>query len=133
MKRSPSARPSVAELVTLGLSVLIVGGLVLIAVREELRGQGGDGRWLEVTFDTDHVVAREGRYYVPYSVRNVGASAIESAELWLEVYDGERLLESAEVVVQFLPLQGKQDGIYVTTADPATRRLIGRLESLQFP
>ena len=57
----------------------------------------------------------------------------DSAEIWIEVYDGERVVESAEINVQFLPLQGKQDGVFVTTQDPASHFLRGRIESLQFP
>ena len=70
---------------------------------------------------------------MPYTVLNSGEQALTSAEIWIEVYDGERLVESTEVTVEFLPLQGTQEGMYVTTLDPATHRLVGRLESLQFP
>jgi uncharacterized protein (TIGR02588 family) len=70
---------------------------------------------------------------VPYTVFNTGSEAISSAEIWIEVTDGERVVESAEINVQFLPLQGKQDGVFVTTRDPATYALRTWVESLQFP
>jgi uncharacterized protein (TIGR02588 family) len=124
---------SLAEWTTLALSLLIVGALVATALREEADLQGSAGAGVDVTFDEDNVTLRGDRYYVPYTVVNTGSTAIASAEIWIEVYAGERLVESAEVRVQFLPLYGKQDGIYVTALDPATHTFRGRLESLQFP
>lgn len=129
-----SRRPvSIAEWVTLSVSVLIVGALVAVAVVEEQRRQETDGVGLRVTFAGDRAEARDGSFYVPYAVRNTGAQAITSAEIWIEVYDEERLLESAEVTVEFLPLQGTQEGVYVTSLEPSTHRFVGRLESLQYP
>jgi uncharacterized protein (TIGR02588 family) len=66
-------------------------------------------------------------------VVNTGSEAISSAEIWIEVSAGERVVESAEITVQFLPLQGKQVGMFVTTRDPASHALRGRVESLEFP
>jgi uncharacterized protein (TIGR02588 family) len=124
---------SVAEWVTFSLSVLVVGALVVVALVEESRRQEGDRAALQVTFDTERAAARGESYYVPYTVRNTGSDAISSAEIWIEVYDGELLVESAEVIVQFLPLQGRQDGVFVTTHDPASHVLQSRVESIQFP
>jgi uncharacterized protein (TIGR02588 family) len=124
---------SVAELVTLSLSVLVVGALVVVALVEESQRLEGDRAALQMTFDTEQAAARGESYYVPYTVRNTGSDAISSAEIWIEVYDGELLVESAEVIVQFLPLQGRQDGVFVTIHDPASHVLQSRVESIQFP
>lgn len=124
---------SAAEWVTLTLSILIVGALVAVAVMEEQRRQETGGVGVRVTFAADRAEARDGSYYVPYTVRNSGAQAIVSAEIWIEVFAAERLVESTEVTVEFLPLQGTQEAVYVTTADPATHEFAARLESLQFP
>jgi len=124
---------SIAEVITLTLSVLVVGALIVVALVEESRRQQGEGTGLQMTFDSERTIERDGSYYVPYTVLNTGSSAISSAEIWIEVYDGEQLVESAQVNVQFLPLQGKQDGLFVTTLDPSSHRMHSRLESLQFP
>ncbi len=133
MTGTAARRKSTAEWVTLSLSVLVVGALIVVALVEELRRQEGDPAGLHVTFDTEHVAQRGGSFYVPYTVFNTGSEAISSAEIWIEVTDGERVVESAEINVQFLPLQGKQDGVFVTTRDPATHALRTWVESLQFP
>jgi len=133
MTQHLARRKSIAEWVTLSLSVLVVGALILVALVEESRRQDGDGTALQVTFDTEGATTQGENFYVPYVVLNTGSEAISSAEIWIDVYDGERVVESAEITVQFLPLQGKQDGVFVTTRDPASHALRSRIESLQFP
>jgi uncharacterized protein (TIGR02588 family) len=133
VKTTGHGRRSNAEWVTLALSVFVVGALVAVALVEEARRQQVDQSSVQVTFDREHTTTRESSYYVPYTIRNTGGNAISSAEIWIEVYDGELLVESAEILVQYLPLQGKQDGIYVSAHDPRTHGFRGRLESLQFP
>ena len=129
---SPRKR-SLAEWVTLSVSVLVVGALIVVALVEESRRQEGDGTLLQMTFDTERAIARGESFYVPYTVLNTGSETISSAEIWIDVYDGDLVVDSAEVTVQFLPLQGKQDGIFVTAHDPALHSLRSQIESLQFP
>jgi uncharacterized protein (TIGR02588 family) len=133
MKRLGGSSRSLAEWITLGLSVLIVGALVAVALIEESRRDEESGANLMVTFETDGANYDGEWYYVPYTVLNTGADAISAADVWIEVYDGQKQVESAEITVQFLPLQGKQHGIYVSAYDPATHDFRARLESLQFP
>ena len=133
MTERAARRKSLAEWVTLSLSVLVVAALIVVALVEEARRQDGDGAALQVTFDTEHAAAGDESFAIPYTVVNTGSEAISSAEIWIDVYEGERVVESAEINVQFLPLQGKQDGTFVTTQDPASHALRSRVESLQFP
>jgi uncharacterized protein (TIGR02588 family) len=133
MTGNAARRKSTAEWVTLSLSVLVVGALIVVALVEESHRQQGETAGLQVTFDTEHVAKRGESFYVPYTVVNTGSEAISSAEIWIEVFDGERIVESAEVNVQFLPLQGTQRGVFVTRRDPGTYALRSRVESLQFP
>lgn len=125
--------PAAAEWVTLTISLLIVGAMLAIGLREEFQRHEALAGDLEVTFDPGQAERRGKSYFVPYLIRNTGADAIASAELWIEVYAGEELVESAEENVSALPLQGTQPGIYVTTRDPATHEFRARMESLQFP
>jgi uncharacterized protein (TIGR02588 family) len=133
MRRHPDSERSPAEWITLTASLLLVGGLVAVALVEEARREEGDVSGIAVIFDSEHAVAQSGSYYVPYTVENIGSSAIASAEIWIEVLDGEAVVHSAEVAVQSLPLRGRQNGIFVSAYDPTNTTLRGRLESLQFP
>ena len=121
------------EWVTLLLSLVVIGALIAVAlVEESRRDERGEGT-VEVTFDKERAVAVGESFYVPYTVRNTGSEAISSAEIWIEVVAAGELIDTAEISVQSLPLRGEQDGIFVTTQDPASVTLRGRLESLQFP
>jgi uncharacterized protein (TIGR02588 family) len=133
MSGNAARRKSTAEWVSLSLSVLVVGALIVVALVEESLRQHGDVEGLQVTFDREHAPKRGESFYVPYTVLNTGSEAISAAEIWIEVSDGERVVESAEITVQFLPLRGKQDGVFVTTRDPKIYPRQSRVESLQFP
>ena len=124
---------SFAEWVTLSLSVVIVGALIAVALVEESRREDDLAADLRMTFDVEQTVARGGNFYVPYTIRNLGSAAISSAEIWVDVYSQNEVVDSVEIIVQFLPLQGSQDGVFVTQYAPATHTVVGRVESLQFP
>ena len=55
MTGNAARRKSTAEWVTLSLSVLVVGALVVVALVEESRRQVGDAAGLRVTFDAENV------------------------------------------------------------------------------
>jgi uncharacterized protein (TIGR02588 family) len=133
MRRPGGAGRSLAEWVTLALSFLVVGSLIAVALEEESIRQEEDGSSLLVTFDINDSRREGNSFAIPYTVLNTGSEAISSADVWIDVYDGEALVESAEITVEFLPLQGQQRGEYVSAYDPATHTLRGRVESLQFP
>jgi uncharacterized protein (TIGR02588 family) len=124
---------SIAELVTLALSAIVVGSLVVVALNEEARRQNEPGANLSVSFDNEAARMAGESFYIPYTVTNTGSTAIMSADIWIEVFDDQTLVESAAITVEFLPLQGKQHGIYVSRLDPRTHQLRGRLEALQLP
>ena len=124
---------SAAEWVTLSLSALIVGSLIVVALVEESRREDVDAVELRISFDEEQASTQGENYFLPYTIRNTGSTAISSAEIWIDTYAGEQVIESAEVTVQFLPLQGSQEGVFVTTHDPPTHTFVGRIESIQFP
>ena len=133
MRTRVPARPSVAERITLAISFLVIVALVAVALNEEARKGTEPPGTLGVSFDLENAELRGGVHYIPYVIRNEGAEAISSATIWFEVFAGEKLVETAEVMVQLLPLNGTQAGVYVTPLDPETHTFSGRLESLQFP
>jgi uncharacterized protein (TIGR02588 family) len=135
MRRPPgvSATRSAVERITLAVSFLVIGALLAVALISESRRDPGDGGNLEVVFDMEGASFRDDAHFIPYTIRNSGSEAIAAAEIWFDTYAGEQLIESARVTVQFLPLDGTQNGIFVTTHDPDTHIFLGRLETLQFP
>jgi uncharacterized protein (TIGR02588 family) len=126
-------RPSAAERVTLALCFLVIGALLAVVVYAGTRQEASESGSIEMTFDMEHVEFRDGAHFIPYTIRNTGREAVSSAEIRFDVFDGDRVVDSAEITVQFLPVRGSQTGVYVTSLDPATHTVEGRLESLQFP
>lgn len=133
MSANLDARRTLADWVTLAISILVVGMLVMVAVLEEVQRSHESDFGVAITFDKGLVTQKGVEFYVPYRVTNVGDAAISSAEVWIEVRDAGELLETAEITVSFLPLNGHQDGIYVSRLDPGRFAYSGRLESLLFP
>lgn len=120
-------------MVVLLFSVLVVSGFVGIALW--MSGTTGDSDigGLEVTFDIEETVERGEGYFVPYSITNHTSSGVAAAEIWIEVFDGEQMVETAEIRVEFLPIESRQEGLYVSNYDPAHYAFYGRLESLLYP
>lgn len=133
MRGGAGQRRSLAEWVTLALSLLVVGTLVTVAVMEQGRLEQEEGPGMTVIFDTDHAVRRGESYSIPYAIQNTGSDAIVSAEIRFDVLEGETVIDSEEIRVAFLPLQGTQKGIFVTSHDPARYTLRDRIVSLQIP
>jgi uncharacterized protein (TIGR02588 family) len=123
----------VAEWVTLALSVAVVGALVAFGLIEESQRREEEGPNVSITFDIAGSALRGESYYLPYTVTNSGSEAVTSAEIWIDVLDGERLVQTSEIMVEFLPLEGRQDGVFVSSFDLATHTIRGRVESIQVP
>lgn len=133
MSAQSAGQRTPAEWVTLAISIAIVGSLVAIALIEEANRQDEVATSLAISFDMGATRWDGENYYVPFHVTNGGSQAVASADIWFEIYDGEALVETDEITVAFLPLQGRQEGVYVTARNPATHALRARLESVQFP
>lgn len=132
-RRAAGEKRSIAEWVTLAISAAIVGALALVALVAESQRARESRVNLEMTFDTASLWIEDGLYHVPFSVMNDSSEAIVAADIWFEISANGEMIDTDEITVQFLPLQGRQDGVYVTQYNPATHDLGGRLESVQFP
>jgi uncharacterized protein (TIGR02588 family) len=104
-----------------------------VALFEEARIEGSEPAGLSVTFDVDRSFRRDGNYYVPYTVFNRGTQAIAAAQIRFEVLSGDTVVQSNELAIQFLPLDGIQTGLFVTQHDPATHTFGTGPITLQFP
>jgi uncharacterized protein (TIGR02588 family) len=133
MTGNPGSTPSPAERVTLILSFLVVAVLIGVALIEEARIEGSEPAGLIVTFATDRTFARDGNYYVPYTVTNRGVQAIDAAQVRFEMLSGDTVVQSEDLAIQFLPLDGVQSGLFVTQNDPATHTFRAHAITLQFP
>jgi uncharacterized protein (TIGR02588 family) len=122
-----------SELVVLLFSLLVVGGFVAVAVWMSGTAADSDIAGLEVTFDHEETIERNEGFFVPYAITNHTSSGIAAAEIWIEVFDGDRMVETAEIRVEFLAVESRQEGLYVSKFSPTEYEFRGRLESLLYP
>ncbi|MDQ2653558.1 MAG: hypothetical protein M3Z20_11025 [Chloroflexota bacterium] len=126
-------RRSFPESVITALSILVVVGLIAYALGQEQQRREADPANVNLTFDTGRASFQAGTYFIPYVVSNDSSHAIDSADMLIEVLDGEEVVESSAISLVSLPLDGRQNGIYASRHDPATHQIRGRLTSLVFP
>ncbi len=122
-----------SEIVVLLFSLLVVGGFVAVAVWMSGTTADSDIVGLEVTFDLEETIERNEGFFVPYAITNHTSSGIAAAEIWIEVFDGDRMVETAEIRVEFLAVESRQEGLYVSKFSPIEYEFRGRLESLLYP
>ena len=130
---SMSTRRSLPEAVITALSILVVVGLVAYALGQERQRREADPANVNLAFDIGRASFQNGTYFIPYVVSNDSSQAIDSADMLIEVLDGEEVVESSAISLVSLPLDGRQNGIYASRFDPATHQVRGRLTSLVFP
>ena len=129
MARSRSA----PEIVITILSILVVGGLIAFAVGQERQRRAADPANVNLIFDVSNANYEDGTYFIPYIASNDSSHAIDSADMLIEVLDGDAVVESSAISLVSLPLDGRQKGIYASRFDPNTHVIRGRLTSLVFP
>jgi uncharacterized protein (TIGR02588 family) len=115
------------------MSVLVVSGLIAYALGQERQRRGAEPSNVNLVFDAASATYQDGTYFIPYVVNNDSSHAIDSADMLIEVMDGDEVVESAAVSLVSLPLDGRQNGIYASRYDPSTHEIRGRLISLVFP
>jgi uncharacterized protein (TIGR02588 family) len=115
------------------MSVLVVSGLIAYALGQERQRRGAEPSNVNLVFDAASATYQDGTYFIPYVVNNDSSHAIDSADMLIEVMDGDEVAESAAVSLVSLPLDGRQNGIYASRYDPTTHEIRGRLISLVFP
>ena len=126
-------RRSLPEFVITVLSVLVVCGLIAYALGQERQRRDADPANVNLVFDLANATSHAGTYFIPYQVSNDSSHAIDSADMVIEVLDGDQVVESSTVSLVSLPLDGRQNGIFASTYDPATHVIRSRLTSLVFP
>ncbi len=122
-----------AEWTTLGISVVIVAGLIGVAVYEHVARMEPAGTRVSVQVDVAAAEQRDGLFYVPYTVANTGGQPAENVAVVFEVKRGEEIVEESNTEIPFLPNSGSATGELVTALDPAAHAIEARVASLQLP
>ena len=109
---------SVAEWVTLGISVAIVVGVVLLVIYASLRGDD-DPATIEVQPQLDQIRQVQGAYYLPVMVTNRGDRTAEDVQVHLSLTGGTGEPPSTQFTVRFLAGGERADAVVVFREDPS--------------
>ncbi len=85
---------------------------------------------LEITSATEY---RQGKYYIPFTVKNTGGETAESVQVIAELRIERTLVEWGDQHIDFLSSQEEATGAFVLTHDPALGTLTVRVASYRNP
>ncbi|MEO0836796.1 MAG: TIGR02588 family protein [Cyanobacteria bacterium J06642_3] len=128
-KKSGRGR-SPAERVSLGVSLLIVGLIIVLICYTWITGDNNPPI-LSVT--KSQVRQVEGQYYVPFTVTNAGGKTAESVEIVAQLLWKNEITEIGRQEVDFLSHQEKRSGEFIFSKNPQQGELTLRVASYKLP
>ncbi|MEM8720097.1 MAG: TIGR02588 family protein [Cyanobacteria bacterium P01_G01_bin.39] len=128
-KKSGRGR-SPAERVSLGVSLLIVGLIIVLICYTWITGDNNPPI-LSVT--KSQVRQVEGQYYVPFTVTNAGGKTAESVEIVAQLLWKNEITEIGRQEVDFLSRQEKRSGEFIFSKNPQQGELTLRVASYKLP
>lgn len=129
----PDPERTVPAMVTFGISLAIVLGLVVLVSYQYL-SRGSDPAIVEVTPQLDAVQRAGDAYYLPVEIKNRGGRT--AADLRVQVTlrsDQGQQAEPAELLILFLPAGGTARGTVVFHEQPSQERLRAAVVSFLEP
>ncbi|MGE3268287.1 MAG: hypothetical protein AB7P40_06035 [Chloroflexota bacterium] len=123
---------SVAEWATLGLSSLIVAGLVGLTLYFFVTAPTDPAK-VAVDLRLTELYEADGRFYVPVTIRNTGGQTAQDALVRVTLTDPAGHAETGELQVEFLAGGGSSRGVVSFGADPRQGQLAAGLVSFLEP
>lgn len=121
---------SVAERISFWLAsavlLAVLSGVGYLWVRD--RNQ--EPPMLEVTSSLEQ---RQGQYYVPFTVTNLGGTTATMVQVMAELRVGGALVEWGDQQINFLSSQEEASGTFIFTRNPSEGELTIRVASYQQP
>ncbi len=114
----PRPARSIAQRVTLGISLLIVVGVVALIAYQQVAG-GNRPPTIDVQWQLQNVRQEAGVYYVPVEVTNRGDATAEDVRIRPAFTAGGDRRELAELVIPFLAGGETVEGTIALPEDPA--------------
>lgn len=118
----------------LQIVVTWISGLLLLAVLGFLIWDGTRASApAQFTTIMEPVRASGNRFYLPMKVENSGGESVQSLGLTVELLDGESVLESSSVTLDWLPEESTRSVVFVFEQDPENFRTRIEFEGYQVP
>ena len=123
---------SLAEWVSLGISVLIIAGVVGLVLYQGLT-ERSEPAVIEVTPQLDQVRQSGNAYYLPFEITNTGGVTVEEVVVEVELIPARGERERVETTVRFLAGGATHRATAVFRADPKQGTLTATARSLLEP
>ena len=109
---------STAEWVTLGISVAIVLGVVLLVIYTSLKGED-EPATIEVQPQLEQVRQVQDAYYLPVTITNRGDRTAEDIQVHLSLTGGTGEPPSTQFTIRFLAAGERAEAVVVFREDPS--------------
>ncbi|MEM7593384.1 MAG: TIGR02588 family protein [Cyanobacteria bacterium P01_A01_bin.83] len=130
MPKKSGRERSPAERVSLGISLFIVGLIIVLICYTWITGDNNP----PVLFVSQSQARQvEGQYYVPFTVTNAGGKTAESVEIVAQLLWNNEVTEIGRQEVDFLSRQEKRSGEFVFSKNPQQGELTIRVASYKLP
>ncbi len=126
MSKPQSVAEKISFVIASVILLAVLGGVGYLWVRD--RNQ--DPPVLQVTSKTTQ---REGRYYVPFTVTNVGGETAAAVQVVAELRVEGALVEWGDQQIDFLSSQEEVEGSFLFLRNPNAGELTVRVASYQSP
>lgn len=123
---------SIAEWITVGVSVAILAGIIGLVSYLHFTGEDAPPD-IVVEAHLDRVHEGDGGWYVPVTVRNAGGTTVEDVQVSGELDTGEEEPETADFTIRFLVGGEKAEAAFVFETDPASGELTAKAGSYKVP
>ncbi len=124
------AKKNALEWTVFAASVLIIGGVVALLVRGAMQS---NEKQPDLKIETGAPVRSSDGYTVPVIVRNEGSGTAEQARIRMALVENGRDVETAELVITFVPRQSRREGWVVFRRDPACCTVAARTLAYEKP
>ncbi|GEM_PF-471480 len=127
----PRTERSLAEWVTFTIAALILSTLIGLIIYDWQANQNRPPAFqVEVT---ESARITDGRYYVPFSVRNTGGRIARTVQVTAELLLSDGESESGEQQIDFLSGNERKSGSFVFAHNPQEGELLIRVASYGLP
>lgn len=131
MKQKNYWRRSLAERVSFGISLSIVGLIVGLVCYAWITGDNNPPV-LSITTDSNIRQVNQ-QYYIPFTVNNDGGETAESVEIVANLLFKDQITETGRQQIDFLSREEKRSGEFIFSHDPQQGELTIRVASYKLP
>lgn len=131
MKQKNYWRRSLAERVSFGISLSIVGLIVALVCYAWITGDNNPPI-LSITTDSNIREVNQ-QYYIPFTVNNDGGETAESVEIVANLLFKDQITETGRQQIDFLSREEKRSGEFIFSHDPQQGELTIRVASYKLP